>query len=403
MYHLSPEHTPDFKGVIFRRETPQITNAGGLWDESLKIYTKFGGIPKQSPPLGWTFKGGASINFSHIQHEKDVHNWQGAQITFIGFDELTHFTETQFWYMLSRNRSTCGISPYMRATCNPDPDSFVAKLIEWWIGEDGFPIQERSGIKRYFIRIANEIIWGDSKEEVYKKTGQEPQLIKSLTFVPAKLSDNKILEQKDPRYRANLMAQDEIERARLLYGNWKIKRQGKLLKSPIFGWDERPDPIGFVDTAFGGKNNTAFCIGFEFDGWYYVKGWSWRKSVVDLYDTIANLAKEHHVGSIEFESNADKGASAREFRKYWPSVTEYHERENKHNRIMNLAYYNWHKIKIDPSVQISDAGKTWLSNLLAYEEGVEPDDEADSLAGLMRRVLKKKSKVMFNLGEIGTA
>ena len=36
---------------------------------------------------------------------------QGAQITLICFDELTHFTAHHFFYMVSRNRSTCGVRP----------------------------------------------------------------------------------------------------------------------------------------------------------------------------------------------------------------------------------------------------------------------------------------------------
>src|SRR4029077_9839556 len=79
--------------------------------------------------------------FSHLQLATSVYDWQGAQITLICFDELAHFTAHQFFYLLSRNRSTCGIKPYIRATCNPDADSWVAEFLAWWIDpETGFPI-----------------------------------------------------------------------------------------------------------------------------------------------------------------------------------------------------------------------------------------------------------------------
>jgi hypothetical protein len=75
-----------------------------------------------------------------------VYDWQGAQIPLICFDELTHFRAHQFFYMVSRNRSTCGVRPYIRATCNPDADSWVANFLAWWIDpETGFPIPERAG------------------------------------------------------------------------------------------------------------------------------------------------------------------------------------------------------------------------------------------------------------------
>ena len=132
--------------MFFRRTTPQITNPGALWDESLNFYPRLGGTPH----LGareWRWPRAGKIKFSHLQFETTVYDWQGAQITLICFDELTHFTAHQFFYMVSRNRSTCGVRPYIRATCNPDADSWVADFLAWWIDpETGLPIPERAGV-----------------------------------------------------------------------------------------------------------------------------------------------------------------------------------------------------------------------------------------------------------------
>ena len=69
--------------------------------------------------------------------------------------------------MLSRNRSTCGVKPYIRGTTNPDADSWVAPFIQWyWDADTGYPIPERSGVIRYFTRLGDEIIWGDTPEAV---------------------------------------------------------------------------------------------------------------------------------------------------------------------------------------------------------------------------------------------
>src|SRR5713226_346842 len=95
----------NFTAVFFRRTTPQITNPGALWDESLNFYPRVGGTPH----LGvreWRWPRAGKIKFSHLQFETTVYDWQGAQITLICFDELTHFTAHQFFYMVSRNRST---------------------------------------------------------------------------------------------------------------------------------------------------------------------------------------------------------------------------------------------------------------------------------------------------------
>lgn len=224
---------PGYGAVIFRRTTPQITNEGGLWDTSEDVYGRCGGIPIESR-LRWDFQSGARIKFSHLEYDKDRFAWQGAQIVFLGWDELTHFSPKQFWYMFSRLRSTCGIRPYIRATTNPDPDSFVAGLIAWWIDpETGLSIPERSGIKRWFVRENDELIWADTPEELLKSNPKcDP---KSLTFISSKVYDNKILLAKNPEYLSNLKALSYVERCRLLDGNWKVRpTSGTYFKKEYF-------------------------------------------------------------------------------------------------------------------------------------------------------------------------
>lgn len=216
--------TKGYRAVIFRKNYTQITASGGLWDESLDMYSDIvGAIPLKTPKFQWSFQKKGNVFFDYLWREEDVFNWQGSQITFIGFDELTHFSKRQFFYMLSRNRSTCGIKPYIRATCNPDADSWVADFISWWIDpKSGYPISERSGKIRYMARVEDEIIWADSYRELEEK-GIERSKVKSVTFIASTLNDNKILMKKDPSYRANLEALPLVEKERLLHGNWKIK------------------------------------------------------------------------------------------------------------------------------------------------------------------------------------
>lgn len=236
-----------FGAVIFRRNSTQIFSEGGLWDTATEMYTGVG-HPKKTPSPRWIFESGAKISFAHLENDTAVHKWQGSQITMIGFDELTHFTKAQFFYMLSRNRSACGIRPYVRGTCNPDADSFVADLISWWIDPDtGYAIPERSGVIRYMGRLNDEIIWGDSVEEVIRKSANEinPEDVKTFTFIASKLTDNKILMEKDPGYMANLKALATVERERLLEGNWKIRPMSGLYfrRSRVNILEEMPDDI----------------------------------------------------------------------------------------------------------------------------------------------------------------
>ncbi|MQX47103.1 phage terminase large subunit [Sinorhizobium medicae] len=238
---------PQFGAVFFRRSTVQVRNEGGLWDESEKLYPAIGASPKEHV-LQWSFPSGASVSFAHLEHDKTVLNWQGSQIPLICFDELTHFSAKQFWYMVSRNRSMSGVRPYIRATCNPDADSWVAEFISWWIDQDtGLPIPERAGVLRWFVRIGDAIIWADSPQDLAHHTApnedgiEAPIPPKSVTFVPAKLSNNRALMAADPSYLASLMALPTVERERLLGGNWKIRPAAGLLFRR--GWCEVVDAI----------------------------------------------------------------------------------------------------------------------------------------------------------------
>src|ERR1700738_3245884 len=220
----------NFAAVFFRRTMPQITNPGALWDESLNFYPRLGGTPHLRM-REWRWARG-KIKFSHLQFATTVYDWQGAQITLICFDELTHFSAHQFFYMVSRNRSTCGVRPYIRATCNPDADSWVADFLAWWIDpESGLPIRERAGVVRYYIRVADKITWADRPEDLMQHLPQpedlppgfEPPRPISVTFIPATVFDNPALLRVNPEYFAWLLSLPLLERERLLGGNWKIR------------------------------------------------------------------------------------------------------------------------------------------------------------------------------------
>lgn len=228
----------------------------------MTIYPQLEGKPREFR-LQWAFPSGMSMTFANLEYDKDVFNYQGAQIPWLGFDELTHFSETQFFYMLSRNRSSAGVKSRVRGTCNPDPDSWVRKFIDWWIDDQGYPIKERSGVLRYFIRIHDKMIWASDPEEIHKIYGRAVEIQpKSVTFIPSKLEDNQILMQKDPGYMANLLALSRVDRLRLKDGNWNVRpSSGNFFRKEWFstldvvptGWMQA---IRFWDRAATKPNET---------------------------------------------------------------------------------------------------------------------------------------------------
>lgn len=237
-----------FTCLVLRKENTQLTSGGGLWDTACELYAPFKTETRQTPRMQHVFKSGAKVEFSHLQKEYSTKSWDGSQLAEICFDELQHFSERQFWYMLSRNRSTCGVPSRMRATCNPDPDSFLVKLLAWWIDEDGYPIIERSGVIRYFIRTDNKMSWYDSYEDAYEENKEGVDagdlFVKSFTFIRATLDDNPKLLEIDPSYKANLSSMFEYERKRLLLGNWFARPMaGELFKTTYWkytNYDEVP-------------------------------------------------------------------------------------------------------------------------------------------------------------------
>lgn len=225
---------PRYRGAIFRRNTTDVKNSGGLWDQSCELYPFAGGFGTRHN-LTWNWPGASKIQFSHLEHDSDRLNWAGAELAFIGFEELTQFSEVQFWYMLSRNRTTSGVRPYVRGTCNPDPDSWVAPFIAWWIDPvTGLPILERSGVVRWFARVGDDIHWADTRAALIEKFGRECEP-KSFTFIAANVFDNKILLERNPEYLSNLKNLPRVDRERLLRGNWLIRATaGELFREEWF-------------------------------------------------------------------------------------------------------------------------------------------------------------------------
>jgi hypothetical protein len=240
---------PNFTLVFFRRTMPQITNPGGRLDESQNIYSRVGGTAH----LGareWRWRHSGKTKFSHLQYDSTVYDWQGAQITLICFDELTHFLRHQFFYMLSRNRSTGGVPPYIRATCNPDADSWGANFLAWWIDPaTGFPVPERAGVLRYYVRVADKIEWADRPEDLMQHLSPMEDLPSgfdaprpiSVTFIPASVFDNPALLQVKPEYVSWLRSLPLLECERLLAGHWKIR--------PAAGFYFKREWCGVVDEA----------------------------------------------------------------------------------------------------------------------------------------------------------
>lgn len=401
----------DFSTVCFRRTIPQLRNPGGLWSESQKTYGGLNAEPKYTV-MRWEFESGMSIKFAHLQHEKTVYDWQGSQIPLILFDELTHFSRTQFSYMLSRNRSTTGVPGYIRATTNPDADSWVKTLVQWWLDPaTGYPIPERSGVIRYFITIQDQTYWADTAQELIEQFGPEERP-KSFTFIPAKLSDNPILMEKDPNYLANLRALGRVERARLLDGNWNIRpTSGEVFQKHWFEIIEGIPADGTVvrywdraATEVSKKNRDPdYTVGLKMSrsnsGVFYVHDVvRLRGSPYVVEDAIKNTAKRDGLGCRIYLEQDPGSAGVAEAKNYARLLAGFDVRFNKptQDKITRANPVSAQAEAGNVKILRADWNESFLNELQLFPDASH-DDQVDALSGAFNMILLDAS------GEFGTS
>ena len=154
----------------------------------------------------------------------------------MGFDELTHFSQSQFLYLIGRLRSQAEGDSFAMGTCNPDPDSWIYNWVEWYLNPEGYPDQDKDGVVRYFVIVDDRPVFADTEEELadaypdicYQDNGDERVYIPplSFTFISGTIFNNPALIKSNPKYLSALKAQSPINRARLLDGNWHARAEG---------------------------------------------------------------------------------------------------------------------------------------------------------------------------------
>lgn len=283
---LADVENSGFHALILRKEKNDLSD---MIETSYQIYSQFGSYNKSKDDMTWNFNSGGFLKFDYYadSFEDYKKRFQGKQFSYIAIDEITHMEYNKFKYILTDNRNGAFIRNRVIGTCNPDPESWVAKFIGWWIDEDGYPIPGRDGVVRYCFMDGDDtgsIVWGDTREEVYERCkgiidrywvkdyaqygAPEDIFVKSVCFIQGKLSDNKQLLRSDPSYLANLANQSEEQRSRDLDGNWKYKELGvdiiKLRHIEALAERERADfddePYASCDIAMEGGDNLVLCL-----------------------------------------------------------------------------------------------------------------------------------------------
>lgn len=222
-------HHPRTRGVIFRRTTKQISNPGGLFDSAINLFKKVDPKLKiRQRDLEILFSSGATLKFAYLDNPSDKYNFQGAELTFIGFDEIQQLAEDNVMYLLSRLRSTTvDYKKQVVATGNPDYDSFIRHWVEFGLDERGIPIRKDKYPTRYMVQVSGgTLVWADTREELETIYGSDGESgILSFKFIPGTIYDNPPLMKADPTYVSKLKALPRVEMERLLLGSWYARAE----------------------------------------------------------------------------------------------------------------------------------------------------------------------------------
>lgn len=241
MLPLRWAHVPGFNGIVFRRETGQLAELIKQCDEWYDKEPFCGTRKNEGKGVLWTFPAGGQFRLQHLKDPADAFNFQGWELQFIGFDELTHFTWTQYRELKSRCRNTKPNLPrYIRSTSNPGGVGHEWVLKRWgaWLnpkfetarGEGKFTVDEKEVYTTYGLEKREGKPYLDPCETAYvlKPDGRDEEFFVpkdtpgalTRTFIPARLRDNPILMQADPDYSRALADNDKVRREQLEDGNW---------------------------------------------------------------------------------------------------------------------------------------------------------------------------------------
>jgi len=184
---------PKYSAILFRRTYADLALPGALMDRSMEWLGPTDAHFDSQKHL-WTFPSGATLAFGNMERERDRFRYQSAEFQYIGFDELTQFTEPQYRYMFSRIRrlENSAVPLRMRSASNPGN-----------IGHDW--------VKRRFLTEGREY---------------------GRVFIPAKLDENPYLDRK--QYIQSLNELDPITRRQYLEGDWTARHGGSIFRREYF-------------------------------------------------------------------------------------------------------------------------------------------------------------------------
>jgi len=270
--------TSHHRSLVLRRTNKEATRLVGRFAEIIGGKDGWNGQEHV-----WRLGNGKEIEIGGCQHEDDKQKYKGNPHDFIGFDELSDFTETQYIFITTWNRTTVpGQRVRVVGAGNPptQPEGlWVLKRWAAWL-DPNHPNPAKDGELRWFTTGTNR----DGEVTEIEVDGYGPHLIdgemvyaRSRTFIRAKLSDNPF--QDTPEYRAQLASLPDVLRNAYRGGRFDMSLKddewqcipSSWIREAQARWTPSP-PEGVpmcsigVDVAQGGDDRTV--LSCRYDGWF---------------------------------------------------------------------------------------------------------------------------------------
>jgi predicted phage terminase large subunit-like protein len=193
---------PGYSALLLRRTYADLALPGALMNRAEEWLRGTNAKWNQTEKT-WTFPSGATVTFGYMKNDAERFRYQGSELQFVGFDELTQFSEVQYRYLFSRLRRLKGVRVPLRVRGGTNPGGFGH---EWVKSRFQIPKERPDGI------------W------------QVPG--STRVWVPALLDDNPSLDHEE--YIESLNELDPVTRAQMLAGDWEIVFEGELFRRAWF-------------------------------------------------------------------------------------------------------------------------------------------------------------------------
>lgn len=197
---------PRYSALLLRKTYADLAKPGALLDLA-HDWLRTTGAHWSERDRRWTFPSGAILSFGYLDAEKDKLQYQSASYQYIGPDETTHYSNTQYTYMFSRLRPEVGIDVPLRMRTASNPGAAGHEWVKKRFISNSTPLQIR------YIR-------------------DEDKVVRSRLFIPALLGENPGLKKED--YEKQLAGLDPVTKAQLKNGDWDIHASGNMFKRESF-------------------------------------------------------------------------------------------------------------------------------------------------------------------------